>query len=46
MELSADAEIDRTQWWARIPAVRALLDHGLNIPGGVTFLFGENGSGK
>ncbi|XVV11849.1 AAA family ATPase [Actinoplanes sp. CA-131856] len=46
MELSADAEIDRTQWWARIPAVRALLDHGLNIPAGVTFLVGENGSGK
>ncbi|MFF5079959.1 AAA family ATPase [Actinoplanes sp. NPDC000266] len=46
MELSADAEIDRTQWWARIPAVRALLDHGLNIPPGVTFLVGENGSGK
>ncbi|GAA0446897.1 ABC transporter, ATP-binding protein [Paractinoplanes deccanensis] len=46
MELSADAEIDRQQWWARIPAVRALLDHGLNIPAGVTFLVGENGSGK
>ncbi|MEU8814375.1 AAA family ATPase [Actinoplanes sp. NPDC048796] len=46
MELSADAEIDRTQWWARIPAVRALLEHGLNIPPGVTFLVGENGSGK
>ncbi|XVU24588.1 AAA family ATPase [Actinoplanes sp. CA-054009] len=46
MELSPGAEIDRAQWWARIPAVRALLDHGLNIPGGVTFLVGENGSGK
>ncbi|MEV4347659.1 AAA family ATPase [Actinoplanes sp. NPDC049596] len=46
VELAADAEIDRTQWWARIPAVRAVLEHGLNIPAGVTFLVGENGSGK
>lgn len=40
------AEVDRRAWWARIPAVAALLDHGLNIPAGVTFLVGENGSGK
>ena len=40
------AEVDRTAWWAAIPAVAALLDHGLNIPAGVTFLVGENGSGK
>jgi predicted ATPase len=37
---------DRATWWARIPAVAALLDHGLDVPAGVTFLVGENGSGK
>ncbi|MEV8505788.1 AAA family ATPase [Actinoplanes sp. NPDC051475] len=46
MELDPDALIDRSAWWARIPAVAALLEHGLNIPAGVTFLVGENGSGK
>jgi predicted ATPase len=46
VELDPAAEVDRAAWWARIPAVRALLDHGLNIPAGVTFLVGENGSGK
>jgi predicted ATPase len=39
-------EIDRAAWWARIPAIASILDHGLNIPAGVTFLVGENGSGK
>ncbi len=37
---------DRSTWWAQIPAVRELLDHGLDLPPGVTFLVGENGSGK
>ncbi len=37
---------DRSTWWAQIPAVRKLLDHGLDLPPGVTFLVGENGSGK
>ncbi|MFI7601106.1 AAA family ATPase [Actinoplanes sp. NPDC049681] len=46
MELAPGVVIDRSAWWARIPAVAALLDHGLNIPAGVTFLVGENGSGK
>lgn len=46
VELDPGASVDRTSWWARIPAVAALLDHGLNIPAGVTFLVGENGSGK
>ncbi|WP_250027526.1 AAA family ATPase [Paractinoplanes maris] len=46
VELDAAAEVDRAAWWAKIPAVRALLEHGLNIPAGVTFLVGENGSGK
>jgi predicted ATPase len=46
VDLDRGAEADRTAWWARIPAVAAVLDHGLNIPAGVTFLVGENGSGK
>ncbi|OJF10828.1 AAA family ATPase [Couchioplanes caeruleus] len=46
IERDPQAEVDRTAWWATIPAVAALLDHGLNIPAGVTFLVGENGSGK
>lgn len=29
-----------------LPAVRQLLDDGLDVPAGVTFLVGENGSGK
>jgi predicted ATPase len=46
IERAAGAEIDATAWWARIPAVAAVLEHGLNLPAGVTFLVGENGSGK
>jgi predicted ATPase len=46
VDLDAAATVDRAAWWARIPAVRAVLDHGLNLPAGVTFLVGENGSGK
>jgi len=46
VEAEPGVEIDRDVWWARIPAVAAILDHGLNIPAGVTFLVGENGSGK
>lgn len=46
VEQDPGAEVDRSAWWAAIPAVGAVLDHGLNIPAGVTFLVGENGSGK
>jgi predicted ATPase len=46
VDLDAAATVDRSAWWARVPAVRAVLDHGLNLPPGVTFLVGENGSGK
>jgi predicted ATPase len=46
VELDGAAEVDRDAWWAKIPAVAAILEHGLNIPAGVTFLVGENGSGK
>ena len=34
------------RWPATIPAVAQLLDKGLDVPAGVTFLVGENGSGK
>ncbi len=38
---------ERPEPWAlRVPAVRQLLDEGLDLPAGVTFLVGENGSGK
>ncbi|GAA2507248.1 AAA family ATPase [Winogradskya humida] len=46
VELDVGVEVDRAAWWAKIPAVAALLEHGLNLPAGVTFLVGENGSGK
>jgi predicted ATPase len=46
VELDRGVEVDRKAWWAQIPAISAILDHGLNIPPGVTFLVGENGSGK
>jgi predicted ATPase len=46
VEVDPAAELDRRSWWARLPAVRALLDDGLDVPAGVTFLVGENGSGK
>ncbi len=46
VEADPAAEVDRQAWWAQIPVVRALLDQGLNLPAGVTFLVGENGSGK
>lgn len=37
---------DRSSWPATIPAVDQILDHGLDLPEGVTLLIGENGSGK
>ena len=46
VELDPAAPVDRESWWASIPAINAVLDHGLNLPAGVTFLVGENGSGK
>src|SRR5215813_600146 len=46
VERDPAAEWDANAWWARIPAVRTVLDTGLDLPAGVTFLVGENGSGK
>lgn len=39
------APLERDQWPARVPAVRQLLDEGLDL-GPLTILAGENGSGK
>jgi len=38
--------MDRSIWPATVPAVAQLLDEGLDLGPGVTFLVGENGSGK
>lgn len=46
VERDPAVEIDGATWWAEIPAVAAVLEHGLDLPEGVTFLVGENGSGK
>jgi predicted ATPase len=46
VERKPSAEVDRTAWWAQIPAVAQVLRQGLDLPAGVTFLVGENGSGK
>ncbi|MFI5931629.1 AAA family ATPase [Actinoplanes sp. NPDC051494] len=46
VERAAGTEVDPAAWWAKIPAMAAILEHGLNLPAGVTFLVGENGSGK
>jgi AAA domain (dynein-related subfamily) len=46
VEADPDASIDRNAWWSSLPAIRAVLDDGLDLPAGVTFLVGENGSGK
>jgi predicted ATPase len=48
VEVRADPErpLSRHAWPATIPAVAQLLREGLTLPAGVTFLVGENGSGK
>jgi predicted ATPase len=44
--VEANDRARRDVWPATIPAVRQILDDGLDIPAGVTMLLGENGSGK
>lgn len=46
VERDPTAEWDAYAWWADLPAVRSVLESGLDLPAGVTFLVGENGSGK
>ena len=43
---STGEPFDRQAWWARIPAIRAVLADGVDFRAGVTFLVGENGCGK
>lgn len=43
---SPSAAYDPDRWPADIPAVRQLLQEGLDLPAGVTMLVGENGAGK
>ncbi|WP_344044529.1 AAA family ATPase [Nocardioides panacihumi] len=42
----ADHGLPPTAWPRTIPAVEQILGEGLSLPKGVTFLVGENGSGK
>ena len=48
VEVRADPErpLPANEWPMTIPAVAQLLREGLTLPAGVTFLVGENGSGK
>ncbi len=46
MQHQAGVAYDPTQWPYLLPPVAQLLEHGLDLPAGVTFLVGENGSGK
>ena len=41
-----DASYGPGAWPYHLPAVRQLLEDGLDLPAGVTFLVGENGAGK
>lgn len=46
VERDPGQECDVSSWPYTVPAVRQLLEDGLDLPAGVTFLVGENGSGK
>jgi predicted ATPase len=45
-EVSPDADLDPGRWPMTIPAVAQLAREGMDLARGVTFLVGENGSGK
>jgi predicted ATPase len=46
VDLSPEAALDARQWPMTIPAVGQLAREGMDLAKGVTFLVGENGSGK
>jgi predicted ATPase len=46
VDLSPDAALDPGQWPMTIPAVAQLAREGMDLAKGVTFLVGENGSGR
>jgi predicted ATPase len=41
-----DLPVELSRWPATVPAVAQILRDGLELPSGLTFLVGENGSGK
>lgn len=45
-ERDPSAALDGRAWPCTLAPVRQLLEHGLDLPAGITFLVGENGSGK
>ncbi|GAB2698921.1 AAA family ATPase [Thalassiella azotivora] len=46
LDVDAACDPDHGSWPFTVPAVAHLLRHGLDLPAGVTFLVGENGTGK
>jgi predicted ATPase len=46
IEVDLERRLDPRSWPMTIPAVAQLVDEGLDLAPGVTFLVGENGSGK
>jgi len=46
VEVAPDAALPLRAWPMTIPAVAQVVDRGLDLAPGVTFLVGENGSGK
>ncbi len=46
IERRPDAAMTPDRWPDSVPAVAHLLERGLDVPAGVTFLVGENGAGK
>ncbi len=46
VRVEADARLDPDDWPMTVPAVAQVVREGLDLPKGVTFLVGENGSGK
>lgn len=46
LSVAPDARPPRGSWPMTVAAVEQLVDEGLDLPRGVTFLVGENGSGK
>jgi len=46
IQVHRDAEYDSGAWPYSLPPIAQLLREGLDLPPGVTFLVGENGSGK
>ena len=46
VDVRRDGALDPDRWRLTLPAVAQLARWGLDLPAGVTFVVGENGSGK